>query len=344
MEMAVNGVKFNQDRSCFSCAMETGIRLYNVEPLTEKCRLDSDIVGSVAKVVMLHRTNLIALIGGGRRPKLASNTIVIWDDKRKGFVLEYTFDDDVLNVRMRRDKLIAVLARKVYVFTFPNDSKKISEISTKVNPLGLCELCTSSEKQLIATLGHKVGTIQLMDLSAADTGDSTSPVNINAHKGELACIALNHQGTLVATASDKGTLIRLFDVQTRHQLVELRRGTDQATLYCMNFSSDSSFLCVSSDKGTVHIFALKDTALNRRSAFAKAGKVGMSNRYTDSQWSLANFTVPAECACICTFASSNSVVAVCLDGTFHKYVFTPEGTCNREAYDIYLEVGDEADF
>lgn len=342
--MPVNRLMFNQDRTCFSVAMETGIRVYNVEPLTEKCRLDVDLVGSVSKVVMLHRTNLIALIGGGKRPKLGSNAVVIWDDRKKDFVLEYTFDEDVLAVRMRRDKLIAVLSRRIYVFSFPNDSKKILEIDTKYNPLGLCELCTSSEKQLIAVPGHNVGAIQLIDLSAADSGDSKSPVNINAHQGELACIALNHQGTMVATASEKGTLIRLFDVQTRQKLVELRRGTDQATVYCINFSSDSSFLCASSDKGTVHIFALKDTALNRRSAFAKAGKVGIVNRYTNSQWSLANFTVPAECACICAFAGPNSVVAVCLDGTFHKYVFTSEGACSREAYDIYLEVGDEADF
>lgn len=37
-------------------------------------------------------------------------------------------------------------------------------------------------------------------------------------------------------------------------------------VFSINFSHDSSFLCASSDKGTVHIFALKDTKLNRRSA------------------------------------------------------------------------------
>ena len=35
--------------------------------------------------------------------------------------------------------------------------------------------------------------------------------------------------------------------------------------FSINFSPDSAFLCVSSDKGTVHIFALKDTSLNKRS-------------------------------------------------------------------------------
>ena len=39
-----------------------------------------------------------------------------------------------------------------------------------------------------------------------------------------------------------------------------------------------------------------------------------------------------------------SVSAICVDGTFHKYVFTPDGNCNREAYDVYLDVGDDMDF
>lgn len=35
--------------------------------------------------------------------------------------------------------------------------------------------------------------------------------------------------------------------------------------FSISFSPDASFLCASSDKGTVHIFAVKDTTLNRRS-------------------------------------------------------------------------------
>lgn len=37
--------------------------------------------------------------------------------------------------------------------------------------------------------------------------------------------------------------------------------------FSITFSRDSEFLCASSDKGTVHIFALKDTQLNRRSTY-----------------------------------------------------------------------------
>ena len=37
------------------------------------------------------------------------------------------------------------------------------------------------------------------------------------------------------------------------------------------------------------------------------------------------------------------LAAVCVDGTFHKYVFVPDGNCNREAYDVFLDV-DDIDF
>ena len=36
--------------------------------------------------------------------------------------------------------------------------------------------------------------------------------------------------------------------------------------------------------------------------------------------------------------------AVCVDGTYHKYVFTPDGNCNRERYDVFLELGDDNEF
>ncbi|KAK7824090.1 hypothetical protein U0070_019776 [Myodes glareolus] len=38
----VASLHFNQDQSCFCCAMETGIRIYNVEPLMEKGHLDHE--------------------------------------------------------------------------------------------------------------------------------------------------------------------------------------------------------------------------------------------------------------------------------------------------------------
>nr|XP_048689151.1 WD repeat domain phosphoinositide-interacting protein 4 isoform X2 [Caretta caretta] len=355
-QRGVNSLCFNQDQSCFCCAMESGVRIYNVEPLMEKGHLDHEQVGSVALVEMLHRSNLLAIVGGGGNPKFSEISVLIWDDAREGkggkdkLVLEFTFTKPALAVRMRHDKIIIVLRNRIYVYSFPENPTKLFEFDTRDNPKGLCDLCPSLEKQLLVFPGHKCGSLQLVDLSSTQPGTSSAPFTINAHQGEIACVSLNQPGTVVASASRQGTLIRLFDTQSKEKLVELRRGTDPATLYCINFSHDSSFLCASSDKGTVHVFALKDTRLNRRSALARVGKVGpVIGQYVDSQWSLASFTVPAESACVCAFGRSsaktvNSVIAICVDGTFHKYVFTPDGNCNREAFDVYLDICDDDDF
>ena len=234
--------------------------------------------------------------------------------------------------------------RNVHIFShFLMSPKNWCKLIQETTHWGLCQVVSTLDRKIMAILGHTVGSLQIIDLSAVGKSGSSCPVTINAHQNEIACISLNNQGTIVATASEKGTLIRLFDSQTRQQLVELRRGTDAAVLHCINFNKDSSYLCAASDKGTVHIFALKDTALNRRSAFAKAGKVAPFKKYTDSQWSFCHFTVPAECSCQCVFGKGNSVIAVCIDGTYHKYVFTADGSCSRDEYDVYLEIGDDFD-
>lgn len=300
-------------------------------------------MGTISIVELLHRSNLIGLVAGGARQKYAENTLLVWDDSLKKFVLELTFSSPVLAIRMRKDRIFAVERTRVHVFSFPNDVKKLLSIDTRDNPKGLIavSMYASSERQLLALPGHKTGTVQITDLINCHNSRSSAPITISAHQSSIACMTLNHQATMIATASEKGTLIRVFDTLKKQQLIELRRGADPATLYCINFSPDSDFLCASSDKGTIHIFALKDTNLNRRSHFAKTGLLG---NYGDSQWALSNFVVAAECACICGFGSKNSVFAICVDGTFHKYTFNSDGNRTREAYDVFLDLPDEDEF
>ncbi|GAU96607.1 hypothetical protein RvY_08033 [Ramazzottius varieornatus] len=331
------GLRFNQDYACFSVALESGLRIYNVNPLVEKLRLDDDLVGGIAECEMLYRSNLVAIIGGGSKPKFAENTVLIWDDAAKKFVMELTFGLPVISARLRRDKIVCILRNQIHVFRFPNGASKIYTCETRDNPRGLCELNTTSDRQIMAFPGVKCGTLQIKNFSSPDATQAP----IKAHQTDLACIAVSQNGNICATASTKGTLIRVFDTLKRTLLVELRRGMDTARLYSINFSLDSEYLCVSSDKGTVHIFAVKDTVLNKRS---KIPKLGMFSQYADSQWGLASFTVPAEVPCISAFTSqqnAQSVIAVCVDGKYYKHSFSDSGHCNREEYDVYMEISND---
>lgn len=66
--------------------------------------VDIETVGSVSQCEMLFRTNLLAIVSGGSRPKFVDNVLLIYDDLSKKFILDITFGSSIKAVRMRNDK------------------------------------------------------------------------------------------------------------------------------------------------------------------------------------------------------------------------------------------------
>ena len=79
---------------------------------------------------------------------------------------------------------------------------------------------------------------------------------IQAHKSPLSYLSINSTGSLLATSSDKGTVIRVWSIPGAEKLYQFRRGTREAKIYSMNFNLVSTLLAVSSMHDTVHIFKL----------------------------------------------------------------------------------------
>lgn len=207
--------------------------------------------------------------------------------------------------------------------------------------LGLCALSPNANNTVLACLGTQPGYahVELYDSKQVNT--------FQAHNGPLSQLVLSMDGTLLATASDKGTLIRIFNTQTKQKLHEFRRGADKADIYSIAFHPDLTWICVCSDKGTAHIYSLtgavsQDSSnnneikpVNRQSNFSFMKDILPS--YFSSEWSFAQFRL--QCKAICCFGQGNSVIAICADGTYFKYSFDPAkgGECNFEGTASFLK-------
>ncbi|OQR98384.1 hypothetical protein THRCLA_06731 [Thraustotheca clavata] len=241
-------VGFNQDYGCFACGTDTGFRIYNCDPFKETFRRDFSN-GGIGIVEMLFRCNILAIVGGGRNPRYPPNKVMIWDDHQSRNIGELSFRSEVKAVKLRRDRVVVVLQNKIYVYNFA-DLKLLDHIETITNPKGLVALCPSSTNKVLACPGVSRGTVRI------ELYDQRKTTLITAHEADLSQMCLNLEGTRLATASDKGTLIRIFDTQSGQLMQELRRGADKAEIYSVCFSPNSQYLACSSDKHTVHIFAL----------------------------------------------------------------------------------------
>jgi autophagy-related protein 18 len=108
---------------------------------------------------------------------------------------------------------------------------------------------------------------------------------IEAHRSPLCCVALNNEGTKVATASETGTIVRVFSVPSGQKLYQFRRGTIPSTIYSMAFNLSSTLLCVSSTTETVHIFRLVSatTASSAANALTESESAPRANRWSRSR-------------------------------------------------------------
>ncbi|KAI5290518.1 Phosphatidylinositol 3,5-bisphosphate-binding protein [Ascosphaera aggregata] len=230
---------FNDDATCFAVGLETGFCDFNA---------------GIGLASMLGQTNYVALVGGGRKPKFPQNKIIIWDDSKQRIVITLDFPSAVLRTLLSKSLIVVALHNSIQVYQFSTTPRKIHEFETGHNSDdGL--VCLAPD--IIAFPGRTAGQVQLVDLK------SGSVSIIPAHETKLRALALSRDGLLLATAGEKGTLIRLYATSNCAKIAEFRRGIDPAEIYSISFNPSNSLLAVTSDNAT---FELGDEPLRTPSS------------------------------------------------------------------------------
>ncbi|KAI3844624.1 hypothetical protein MKX03_026726 [Papaver bracteatum] len=321
-------ISFNQNSQFFSVGTDQGFRVYNCNPYGESFRRVFNGNGGIGTAAMLFRFNILALVGGGAHPMFPLNKVMIWEDDKSLCTKELSFRSNVREVRLRRDRIIVILEQKIFMFNF-NDMKLLHQIETYPNPNGLCEVSHVSGSMVVAFPGLHRGQVRVENYTTKKT------TFISAHDSSIECMSLTLDGKLLATASSKGTLVRIFNTSNGTLLQEVRRGADRAEIYSLAFSPNTQWLAVSSNKGTVHVFKLK---VNEGSSSCNPPVPATSSpfsfirgvlpNYFNSEWSVAQFRFREGLKHIVAFgdqknAQSNTIIILGMDGSFYRCRFDP---------------------
>ena len=81
---------------------------------------------------------------------------------------------------------------------------------------------------------------------------------IQAHETELGALSVNPDGTLIASASQKGTVIKIFGADGGETLQTLRRGSGNAIIADIVFHPTLHIIACTSNKTSIHIFEIKE--------------------------------------------------------------------------------------
>ena len=296
-------------------------------------------------------TNILALVGGGKNPKFSINKIIIWDDqkKRNNIIGELRFNSPVLNVKMKQDRLIGICQSKIYIFNI-NTLETLDMFDTYDNINGIVGFSPGELICVLAFPYESRGKVRIVNFNSL-----AQPPIITAHESKIACLCVNRNGTLLATSSDKGTLVRIFDVKDGKLLIELRRGAKNAEINCIIFDEYNKHVACASGTGTVHIFSIVeamknnynenyysdqndgDETKNQKSFLSGFNFLHkLSSSYFGSEWSFAKLKLQ-EHKSIISFLHNNTICALTSDGKYCLASFDPKksGDCVKK-YEFYI--------
>ncbi|XP_041780516.1 WD repeat domain phosphoinositide-interacting protein 2-like isoform X3 [Anopheles merus] len=245
-------ISFNQDYTSLSVVSRTGYRLFS---LTSVDRVDEIFCSHDEDTKIAERlfsSSLVAVVTASEPNKLK-----VCHFKKGAEICNYGYPSEILSVKLNRSRLVVCLVDSIYIHNI-RDMRLLHSIKNMApNPSGLCTL------SLLSHLAYPVAT-DCGELQIFDAANQLRRLKLKAHDSPLSALNFSYNGLLLATASEKGTVIRVFCVKNGQRVHEFRRGVKRhVSIGSLYFSTCASFVVASSNTETVHIFRIDPKAVEQ---------------------------------------------------------------------------------
>jgi hypothetical protein len=228
------GAAFESDRLLTVWGREK-VRAIGLHPVCELGLLD----GGPFFLACANREFLFTVQNNDTAPFLPSFVLVYRISDQK-FVKSFEFSGKVLGLQVVNGFLYVSLAASVQVLDI--SSGTFACVIERASKDG----CFCATPTVLAfTSDNSQGSVTI-----ASAPDYSISATIQCHEDPVRCISVC--GGILTTASNKGTIIRTFDIKTGRRLNEFRRGFRNSVIIALDSSETMTCAC---SKTSLHVFS-----------------------------------------------------------------------------------------
>ena len=161
------------------------------------------------------------------------------------------FNSNIKEVRLRKESIIGFIENKIYIINI-NSLETIDILEKEKTKKSIYSISYFNNKLVISfPQNNNIGKLQIEKYFITNKNSKKEETIIkNAHESNIIFISNNNEGTLVATASEKGQYLRIFNSESGDLLAELKKG--KKPIYWISFEGNNDFIGYASNIGKAY--------------------------------------------------------------------------------------------
>ena len=252
---------FNQTKTLFTIGTMKSFRIYRINPEFPKIKnrltlYERVLDGAISICEVYFESNLIVLVGGCKIPKFQKNKVIFWDEEKCKITNEMVFNTFIKNVKLKADYIFVSTESALHVINLLSlqeiDSIDLTGIPKNCSLKGLFSINTSSTSTILCCPDQNEGFIKIKNY------DDNTTLLLNAHKSSIDLIQLSDDGNIVATASQKGNIVRIFRTMDGLNIGKLRVAKNGRKICNIAFDSHCDTLAVNCSCGEIFIYDISE--------------------------------------------------------------------------------------